>query len=223
MNFKNNQNRSILGEGRDYGMGFAFLKKTKDLYETIQPISPCKDYLNDIVFTEKTGKSMSAYGLNCSKQNIFKGKSIYLAISICNNLSDSYVRFDEDLNNFSANYNNSILFINRIEDLLKIDRSVIEKVRENIYILKASAKWIAGLYSISLYSLLLRLSQWYSGEQDVIEYIKKFNHLDADVYMASTMLPKLKKLFVTGLHEQDLSIYSGGTEVHNKGILSYSI
>ena len=47
----NKQCRSKLCEGRSYQMGFAFLKKLdNNTFETVQPISPCKDYLNDVIF-----------------------------------------------------------------------------------------------------------------------------------------------------------------------------
>ena len=73
------QNRGKLNEGRNYQMGFAFCKKVSNkVLETIQPISPCKDYLNDVVYSERTGKNVSAYGLNTSKLGLFdkKKKSI---------------------------------------------------------------------------------------------------------------------------------------------------
>jgi len=43
--------RNNLAEGRNFGMGFGFLKKLSNTkYKTIMPISPCKDYINDVLY-----------------------------------------------------------------------------------------------------------------------------------------------------------------------------
>ena len=54
-----NYKRKELGEGRDHGLGFAFLKKNKkDDYETRNAFTACKDYLNDLIYVENTEREI---------------------------------------------------------------------------------------------------------------------------------------------------------------------
>lgn len=81
-----NCSRAKLGEGRAVGMAFAMLKETaNNKYETISPFSPCKDYLNDVIYTEHTGITMGACGLQTlPKQGILNNRYIYLGIKFLN-------------------------------------------------------------------------------------------------------------------------------------------
>ncbi len=46
----NKKTRNNLGEGKNYQMGFGFLKKTgENEYINITAISACREYLNDII------------------------------------------------------------------------------------------------------------------------------------------------------------------------------
>ena len=77
MTITEKHDRNVLIEGRSSGMGFAMLKKDKTNYETVNPLSPCKDYLNEVVFTENTGYPTKAHGLDYKeKLDIFKDKVV---------------------------------------------------------------------------------------------------------------------------------------------------
>lgn len=216
MQFIDNQDRDILCEGRDYGMGFAFCRKDGDIVETVHPISPCKDYLNDVVAAETLDITVEVYGLRYQKLGIFNEDPI-IAFKIFN----GYSGFEKDTENLNNNYKNLQLFINRIEEKLGIPASVIEKV-DDCFLITFSKKWLCGIYAISMFSLLLRLGQWYNPEVDVFEYLEKYNYISDDVYMCSGMLPKLKKFIENrGLKDDDFGKYGGSYNIHNNGILSY--
>jgi hypothetical protein len=210
------ENRSKLSEGRTYGMGFAFCKRTPEGLETVQPISTCKDYLNDVVYAEKTGKPVSQYGLYYEKKDILHKRG-YLAIS----LLPGYSKFELDKANFATNYKNAEIFINKIEDMLKLPHSKIEVIDDNLYIFNFSLRWLKGLYAISLLSLLIRASQWYDGLKDPIEYLREHNYFSADTYMIQGMIPKLEELIEKGLVEENLEKYVKSYDVHNSGILGF--
>lgn len=219
------QYRSLLVEGRNYQMGFAFCKKVNTtVYETIQPISPCKDYLNDVVFSEITGKPVQAYGLKTKKLNIF-GRRAYIAIKIC----PSYSKEKEDKQNLNNNILNIEKFMNNFEVLLGLRKTKIKKITEtegnkdndNSFIVSLPSDFLIGTYSISLYTLLLRVSQWYDGKQDVIEYLKTFKAFGPDIYIINSALPKLERIIKEGFPEQDLSCLKGNTDVHNLGIVAF--
>ena len=67
-------NREHLSEGRMKGVSFAVIKKENDfLYNTTMPLSACKDYFNDYIFVENTGKPIGeVYGFDHKPIGIFK-------------------------------------------------------------------------------------------------------------------------------------------------------
>lgn len=218
--------RNVLGEGRNYQMGFAFAKKTAPkTFELVQPISPCKDYLNDVVWSEATNKSIQAYGLNYSKKDIFNGKKSYMVIGIMPSWGGSpYPSMDKDIKNLEENIENLTAFLNFIEKKLKLKcLTKIEKVAKNRYLLEFDYYWCKTTYLISLYSLLLRTGQFWKGDPDPITYWKTFKDFPPDTYMVQTAATKLEKIIKNGAPEHDMSSMAGGTTVHNHGILAHAI
>lgn len=220
------QNRSILGEGRSYQMGFAFLKKEKDgVFKTVQPISPCKDYLNDVVYSEKTGKPVSAYGLHYEKQDIYDADRAYMVIRIMENFSGSkYSNFDKDTQNLKDNYKTLQNFINHFEAQLGAEPSEIIDTEENgRFFISLPLLWCETTYLISLYSLLLRVGQFFKGDKSPEEYIAKFTEFQPDTYLLSSAKPKLEKILKSTTFEQNMDKFYGGTDVHNHGIVAHNL
>lgn len=218
--------RSVLGEGRNFGMGFAFCKKdSDDTFSTVQPISPCKDYLNDVVWSEAVDKSISAYGLSYKKQGIFDGERAYMVISIMEYFGGGkYNEYDADYARLKKGVANLVKFMNWFEKKLKLEvLTEIEEVEENKYFITFSHYWCKGTYLISLYSLLLRVGQFYSGKGLPSTYLKNFKDFPADTYILNGALPKLNKLLEGGYVEQDMTKLSGGTSVHNLGIIGFNM
>lgn len=191
-----NQNRSILIEGRNNGMGFAFLKKTNnEEYETVQPISPCKDYLNEPVFTENTGFATKAYGLVYDKKlNIFDDY-FYMVIKIMKTKDDTYhfsKSFDADVENLERNYINIQFLINYIEEQLEFkNRTVITKVEDNLFLIKGAVEWTISTIGISLFSLLVRGSLYYDGKEEPMTYLRNYKLSNQDLSYIQGLMPKL--------------------------------
>lgn len=179
---ENKFNRYSLNEGRDSGMGFAFIKKTLKGFQTLQSPSPCKDYLNDIVFTAHTGKEFSCHGLNSKFTiNHFTDKYSYLVINILDRPCSTYTT--DQILKLDREYKNLQLFINTIEKALKFkyktkiikcDFNCDHEQNKKGYIVKFSSIWTASTAYISLYSLLLRVGIYtdvnYYLEQNSNEY-----------------------------------------------------
>lgn len=230
----NNKNRSILSEGRSNGLCFAFCKATEDsVYETIQPISACKDYLNDIIYNERTGKPISAYGLSCtSPTNIFVNKYAYLVIQVLNdsyqqdNLTKQLIAMQTKL---QENYQNLTLFMNYIEEMLGVNIGVYEtcinKTENDTQFLVSFSSdfWCKYTYTISLYALLLRVGIWFDPDKytDSITYLEEFNHYQPDVMLVKQCLPKLKYMIEYGLPIQELDKMQGNSSTHNCGINTF--
>lgn len=211
------QSRDKLAEGRTTQMGFAFCKKLdNETVETVQPISPCKDYLNDVVWAEHIKKPVKVYGLDYSPVNIVDS-FWYLAIKICKTRGGSeYPRFKEDFKNLKKNYQNILKLLNHVENLLKFeDFSTIHKANDDIFVLKVPAKWCQYTYSISLYSLLVRMGQFYEGENPD-EFLENYNnHLDTSLW--TPYKKRFKQIIETGFKEQDLNLLTRPHAVHNEG------
>jgi hypothetical protein len=229
----NNQDRNILSEGRSNNMGFAFCNNTNgDDYETIQPISPCKDYLNDVIYNERTGLSISAHGLHLKdKQGLFDNtKWAYLAIAICPyKYKHSYNEkgFIDEKENLSKYHKHLEYFINYFEELLNIDiksNTIISEVEDNLYLVEVPLIWTESTYMISLYSLLLRAGQTYNDTSvDPFKFLEDNKCYQPDISLIRNSLPKLKDIIKYGPLPQDFSTLKGDTSTHNLGIVSYKL
>lgn len=221
------QNRSKLNEGRDYQMGFAFLKKIAPvrLFETVQPVSPCKDYLNDVAYSEATGKVVTAYGLKTSKENLFDNEPYaFMAIKILPRQGgDDYGTLQQDTDNLNSNYKVLKSFMNYFDDELGLKRTQIYKANDGMFVVKFDKAWAMYTYSISLFSLLLRVGQFYKGDVSQMDFLKSFKAFNPDVYLVQNVLPKIIKILETkSLPVQDLTTLKPGTGIHNFGIMAFN-
>jgi hypothetical protein len=225
MKIIDNQNRKVLGEGRNFGMGFAFLKKTGvGQYETVQPISPCKDYLNDVVYSEATGKPCTAYGLKYTKHDIFTSKvEGYICFSILDYWDGkAYPKRQEEIDLVKQNYKHIEALFNHFEkEIFHLkSRTRIYQIEDNLYLCKIPLFWCKATYRISLWSLLCRCAMWYDGSQSPMDYLKTVK--GPDQYLLSSVLPKIDRMREGNIPEQDLAHMYGGTQVHNCGVVEYS-
>lgn len=218
-------NRGVLSEGRNYQMGFGFAKKINDdTYEMVTPISPCKDYLNDVVWSEAIDKPISAHGLSYKKQDIYDKEYAYFVISILTNKQEKeYPTYKADIQRLDENYNRLQAFMNFFEETLTEGIfTEIERIDTNKYLVKIPLFFIRGTYLISLYSLLLRAGQFWDGVQDPNDFINNFNANLIDVSLVKSAAPKLKKLIENGYVKQNLEELTQPYSVHNCGILSFT-
>lgn len=198
---KETKDRNVLNEGRDNGMAFAMLKKiSENLYETVQPFSPCKDYLAEVIFTENTDIGTNGCGLDYPKKlNIFENDIAYMGICILKSKKGSYYyqrSFSKDIELLNDNYKNITKFINYFEDRFKVNGlTEIIKADDNQFLVTVPIKWTASTAAISLYTLLLRMALDYK-EQDNIEYLNSIaeSSLHQDSYLAKTLLNKLSSI-----------------------------
>lgn len=114
-------NRTVLSEGRNYGLSFAFIKNnnknTKDKFDTVTPLSACKDYLNDFIFSEIHKVYLTEiYGYQHEKLiNFFDEKdSVQMVISV---LPKQNYYFHAEDSYFSVSSNQS--YIEYIKDVSK--------------------------------------------------------------------------------------------------------
>lgn len=211
------QDRSVLIEGRNWGLGFAFCKREGDTYTTVQPISPCKDFLNDVVYSEWTGKPFSVWGLKTKKEGIFDKDLAYVAMGILpyNRQTTKHKDHDAMLAGLAAMVEHESL-INCIEQKLVVPATAIFSAGNDRFIAHVPIFWAMATYRISLWSLLMRVGLKYKGG-DPIEFLKQVK--DDDSYMVQSIMPKLERMIGGEIPTQDLDKL---TDVHNCGIVSFS-
>lgn len=203
------QNREVLNEGRNYGLGFAFLKKTDDeTYETVMPISPCKDYLNDVLYTEYTGNSCTACGLNVPKKMDIEDNGVfYMVIKIVGYQkklggNGKYKMMDCDFDSDVLQLRNNIVnvqkILNAVEDDMRIKHVVptsteIFVADDDMFVMKFDKFWCDQGYLISLYSLLTRIGMYYDGTNHYEDFMLNFPK-QADAGMINAAYLKFKKI-----------------------------
>jgi len=216
--------RKSLNEGRSSGIGFGFVKKTSRSFELVQAISPCKDYLNDVVYSEVTGKDIYAYGFSYKKCNIFSDVN-YIAFAICKSgaiAEFEYPNYKKDIERLMSNLDNLQLFLNLFEDLLNIPiKTKLTKCDNDIILAEISNDWCKYPYLISLWSLLVRVGVYWKQEDTILDFLNSTKYDPTDVYIVKNVIPKIKKLSETGFVEQVFK--NGGTSVHNEGISNFQI
>lgn len=231
--------RNKLSEGRNSGMAFAFCKLMENgEYHTVQPFSPCKDYLNDVIYTEQTGKDFNACGLHTTKKNIFEFAQGYLAIQILppkgNPAWGDLNRLREQLR---TNYKSIQTLLNYVEETFEkhgcTERSVITETADpDIFLLSVPLWWCRSTHLISLYSLICRLAYYWNGTGEPLTFLETFKSpVDVNLWTPSYGaggLAKYKCMLEFGIRlttPQELdymaTINKGQPNIHGNGILCY--
>jgi hypothetical protein len=236
-----NGNRAVLTEGRQYQLGFGFCKKLEDgTFETVQPLSCCKDYLNDVVYSEHTGRPFTVYGLSTIKHGIFSDVA-YLAIKILPQKSGGAYRPGSpyscthdmmvDIKNLKNNYLKIECGINNVEKALNIEGPYTtitpSKNDPDLFLITLSAWWVRSTHCISLYSLLIRMLQFWNGEGDSINWLRSYtNPLDNHMWVNEGALGKFECALKYGIHiTTPQELYDRkplSPHVHTNGILAYN-
>jgi hypothetical protein len=221
--FIEKHSRSTLGEGRSYGLGCCLVKKTKDGFETAHhTITACKDFLNEVIYTERTKLPSYAHGLNCIKSiGLFEDcDKAYFAIKFLDNYNDGThsAKFLKDENYFLENINNTINFINQFNDILNLQETILHKTDdEKVFILETDLYWTKNTYLVSLYTLIMRNGSDYTGG-DIFDYCKKDMSVES---MLKGNIDKIKKNCLETLIDPEQEVLSEFKCPHNMGILHY--
>lgn len=227
--------RKVLIEGRSSGMGFAALKKVSDdEYHTVNPISPCKDYLNEVVFTENTGIPSKACGLIYSKKHgIFNEDYSYLVFKVQGlKNNDHRVTSEFTVEEYTEIIRNSIKnienFINNLQDRIGIENKLsITEANDDHFLVKFDTIWARSTQSISLLTLLLRIAKNYKGG-DIIKYLNNvITEFANDKAMSKTVVKKLDIIFenkrLPTMTESFINVLkeNPNRSPHSKGIISW--
>ncbi len=202
------------------GLEFAFVSRN---YEQCHPFVLCKDFLQLVIFSNIHNKPISLFNFNYNP-NKFPIDFSSLKL-ILRNTSDP---------EFTNKINNSIVFINIFENLLKIKKTRYRLCENNTIFITGSKRWLKAPPLISMYMLLLRIGIMHSIEKP-IEYtingilknsIKPYQSKDASLLRSSLYgIDKIikngdRKLFCQDIKKNypDINLMT----IHRDGILFYS-
>lgn len=225
----NNFDRKKLAEGRSYGFGFSFLKKQGDDYESLMAFTACKDYLNDFVYVESTGKALGVvFGFKHEYVNYLNTTDyIYLGVKPLhyNHGTSKYKEYDSTLELLKTNNTLLIKFINQLEDLINIKQHTeFENYLDDTLILKLSKEWFEFPFLISLVTLFIRCyinvteKEVNAGLISVLSDKSRKAYMSVDDMMKNNICLLVNSEYVEQLRDYKyVDNVSPGT-VHNYGI-----
>lgn len=144
----------------NYQFQFLLLGKNNQALHT--PVQ-CKDYFQDIFFTEATGVPADVYGLEWRKGMVDTDVEYFRMA-----LNGGSLELESHIPAFQT-------FLNAFDSALGFRPSVVLPTdNPKIIVVDFSKEWTTGGPLLSAYTTLIRLAQLYSGE-DVMEYLKKIH------------------------------------------------
>lgn len=174
-----------------YNKGFQYLLLDSDN----KPLAPpmfCKDYFQDIFYTEYTGKILnSIYGFTYSEKNNLLDKDLKIAIRFFN---------DYNKRDIKSCVSNIEAFINKLEKSKDYPLSTFEIIEEGV-VVTYPIQWTASSCHISLFLLLLRIG-WKYNNEDPMDFIYKYGNNDQD----SSFIASAKDLITLILTVKDSEI-----------------
>lgn len=221
MKIELNPYRTSLAEGRSCGIGFGFLKKVnEDFFKGVVPVSPCKDYCNDVVWSETTGRKLSVYGCNTEKFGCFDTHA-HMAVQVCGDkYGYKHSRFDIETKALIDNLDKTKALLNKIEEMLGVkERTEVAKVEDNLVYAKIPLEWVSSTWATSMWAFLFR-NFIYAADEDPFKALEKSQDTN-DRLNYKTVIKMIEKFKTDGFPKQNMDAISGYS-VHGAGIISYS-
>ena len=227
MEVLNENSRSSLSEGRNYGIGFAWAEKKGKVIKTINPVSPCKDYLNDQCAVEAGYGEFRVYGLKSEKRNLFEKKA-YLVIRTC----DSYKNEEKGKELSEAeqkinyllkeNYKNIEMVLNSVEEQFIKERTKIYEANNGYYVIDVPTIWTINGPMISFYALIVRNAIYGAKDIDDLFLNKKVYNVDHNFLgYALAFYYFIKNGIIPEVNYKDKQFELESGSVHNYGVVEY--
>jgi hypothetical protein len=228
-NIKEKHKRSKLGEGRNYGIGFAILQPnaTKTKFKTLNAFTACRDYLNDFSYVEFEKKEIGCvYGYNHKLLNCFDNKRLfYLGVNTLDfNNGGSWNLKEKATEILISNYKILEKLLNKFEEKKGLKTKSKITLDEDTLIIKAPMYWMKTTALISVYSLIIRCFFNISDFNDdtFIDILSKNKpFIISDNYMVQnciTFYNSELKFDKINYEEHQINSSSG---IHNFGISSF--
>lgn len=226
MQLIDNQDRKKYAEGRNYGFSSAFcIQKEKDVFETLMPITACKDFLNDFIYTELTNKSISVHGSFFNKPTgILQNDYVTLACKILDyHNGNLYTKKKQEEELLMNNVHNFERIMHEIETLLGVTNLTKFDVlnEEKTLLIHSSNKWFRTTFYTSLHGFLIRNAFMATDTDTISDFVKK--EYVGDYYNFEKIKAKMNKLFNdNNLFNltQNFDNFKSPNIIHNYGIIA---
>ncbi len=223
------QPRGVLIEGRSSGMAFGMAKRSgENEFTVVSAVSPCKDYLNDVVWAETNNKPFGAFGLYYKPIGIYEGDKAYMVIKMMTTKGSTTKGQPTEAMNKQLNdtITSSLKIVNFAEENFNLPiKSTADKIEgEEAYLITFPKQWCDHTAGISLYTLLLRLGLYWNGEGDVMTFLRKENLSPIDAGLWKPVLELFEWLITNKTLPNKLpnDQHPTTTGIHSSGILWYN-
>jgi len=228
--------RSELNEGRDYGIGFSVLKA--DSANNLKPLFPftaCKDYLNDFIYVEQSGKNIDKiFGFQHEFMNYFQNKKrLILGVTPLmyesgGNINDEWKNYDDCSSHFINNSENFITILHYVEIMMNGTSKLTKLlgIVDNTWVLELNPIWQTTGPAISFFTLFARC-YFNFKDSPSIENIKAHTpYIMDDEMMKNSILDILDNLDITeNIFNTDLYLKenkdSSSSTIHNLGVSTF--
>jgi hypothetical protein len=233
--------RKTYGEGRNWGMGFTFLKKdSKNNFTATEDFTCCKDFLNERFFTEHTNIRDEIFSyITEKKEGYFDNAIVYMGIKILPRRGDTtynyaHREFKTDVDILNKNYKQLQKFMNYINDIsgFKYPITIVKKPN-NIFVVSFSKEWTDSSYLVSLISFLLRVGMFYNDEDykgDFVKYLndssKTYNQVENGLlqHCIKILNKAIENKGLAFMQKQDLEGFKQNPpSIHNVGMCHFKI
>ncbi len=233
INIIEKKNRRVLCEGRDNGMAFGFLERAdENTFHTVQPLSPCKDYLAEVVFTECYDIPTKGCGLSYPKKLGIFTDCAYLAIKMMKTKGGRYSysnSFENDVALLAKNYKNIERLLNEYEKTLGlVVPTTIEEANDGYFLVRFSSEWCKSTHSISLYTLLLRVLMVATDKDNsIMPFLAGYTYHNGDKSFIIQVMGKISLIAETKTLPPNNANYSRSQlklyyqSPHNNGIVNW--
>lgn len=190
-----------------------------DNYQSFHLGVCCKDFLQDIIWSELTQKEMQIYNQTSKYHGIIdKQDTLKLALYPYN-----FGEYSETIDNLEELSLNLQAFLNEIEVLKQYNLSLVT-CTNNILLIEFSKQWIEKPYLFSLFTLLCRIGLYYHGELESYianPYETKGKYLDnCDLYYLKNYFQNILDIIhnVAYIEQKSWNELTHKDDVHDSGL-----
>jgi len=203
---------------------FQYLLVDKN-YRALHSPFECKDYIQDIFYTEYTGHSGEIWGM-LWKQGMLDMDVEYFKLA----LHGGSLELEEKAPHLQK-------FLNTFEEALGIPESKVYGTDDpKIIVVEFNKEWTVNGPLLSAYTTLIRISGGYAGKESPMEYLKELSkyssweqtppnkyprYITPDVGNLGTSLNRFSALLKGLRPKHDWNSFNNMSRVHNTGIVGF--
>lgn len=198
---------------------------TDENYKALHTPTPCKDYLQDIFFTEYTGETSNVYGILWKRGMLDMSQEFF-------NLA--MMGGDYELESKVSQMEAILQSLDKAQGIPL--STVLPTTNPKIVVIKFHKDWTRNGPTLSAYTSMVRISAYYQGEEPM-EFLHKMEgyrgsnrpkdlpvYMDIEIKRLPVSLPKFAALYAGEKAECPWENFKGlgcTTSIHDMGIVNF--